>query len=369
MKLILERADVLGALSRVTGVVARNSNVPILSNVLLIAAENTLTIRATDLDMQAVTSCPADISDAGEITVDAGRLAEIVKSAANGSQISLELPDDDPRMLVKSGRSRFRLPVLAPDAFPKIPDDKWAATFEMPSEVLSDMLSRASVSVSQDASRPMLGGVYLHVVGSELVAVATSGFRMTRVSTGLPEKAAKTPGVILPMKTVSQVIRLLDGGVSVVVSASKEKVRFEVGGAVITSKVIDYPYVDYQRVIPADLPLVAQISKEPFASAIRRAAIAGDVDQHGSGVKLTLTTGLMSITGRNAESEASDEIEVDYDGREIVVGVTSGPLLDALAGLDGDTVSLNMVDEKTPVTLTSPTDPDALQLLVQRRVA
>lgn len=368
MKLILERADIVGALSRVTGVVARNSNIPILNNVLLTAAGDTLTIRATDLDMQAVTSCPADIAQAGEITVDAQRLREIVNAAAAGSQISLDMPDDDPRLLVKSGRSRFRLPVIDPTAFPKIPDDKWAATFDMPAEVLSDMLSRASVSVSQDISRPMLSGVYIHVVGAELVAVATSGFRMTRIVCGLPEKAGKLPGVILPMKTVGQVIRLLDGGVTVRVSASKEKTRFEVGGAVITSKVIDYEYVDYQRVIPADLPLTAQIAKEPFAAAIRRAAIAGDVDKHGSGVKLTLTTGLLSISGRNNESEASDEIEIEYDGREIVVGVTSAPLLDAINGLDGDTVSLNMADEKTPVTLTSATDPDALQLLVQRRV-
>lgn len=366
MKLILERADILGALSRVTGVVARNSNIPILNNILLSASGDTVTIRATDLDMQAVTSCAAEIQTGGEITVDAGRLGEIVRAAAAGSQILLEMPDDDPRLLVRSGRSRFRLPVIAPDAFPKIPDDDWTATFDIASEVLADMLSRAVISASSDASRPMLGGVYLHTVGGDLVAVATSGFRVTRISSPV---SVDIPGVILPVKTVTQVVRLLGEDVSATVSVSKEKVRFEVGGAVITSKVIDYEYVDYQRVIPASLPLVARIDKEPFIAAIRRAAIAGDVDKHGSGVKLTLTAGLMSITGRNHESEASDEIEVDYDGQEISVGVTSQPLLDALNGLDGDKVSLNMVDEKTPVTITSDTDEFALQMLVQRRVA
>lgn len=367
MKLLLERSDILGALSHVVGVVARNSNIPILNNVLLSANGNTLTIRATDLDMQAVTSCPAAISTPGEITVDAGRLREIVNAAAPGAQISLEIDDDDPRIVIKSGRSRFRLPVLPADQFPAIPDDKWEAEYEIAAEILSDMLARASVSVSQDVSRPMLSGVYLHVVGAELVAVGTSGFRLTRITSPTPVK--KSPGVIIPAKTSAQFIRLLDGVVDVQVSVSKNKIRLTTEGATIVSKVIDYEYVDYSRVIPSDLPHVARIGKDVFASAVKRAQIAGDVDQHGSGVKLTLSDGVMTVTGKNSETDALDEIEIEYSGPEIVIGATAAPLLDALSNLAGDVVSLNMLDGKTPVTITSESDADALQMLVQRRVA
>lgn len=370
MKILIERADLLAALSHVVGVVHRNSNIPILNNVLLSAENDTLTVRATDLDMQAVTSCPAEIQTKGVLTVDAQRLKEIASSAAPGSQLSFEMGDgDDPRLMIKSGRSRFRLPVLSPDQFPAIPDDDWDTTYEIEADVFSDMLARASVSVSQDVSRPMLSGVYLHIDGKNLVAVATSGFRLTRITTTAPKGSAKSPPVILPSKTLGQIIRMLDGHPMATVSVSKGKVRVSIPNASIVSKVIDYEYVDYRRVIPADLPNIARIGKTEFASAVRRAQIAGDVDKHGSGVKLTLVDGVMTVSGRNPEADAVDEIEVEYSGPEMVIGATSQPLLDALNGLGGDIVSLNMLDGKTPVTLTSETDEDALQMLVQRRIA
>lgn len=369
MQIIVERSDLLAALNRVAGIVRKNDNIPILNN-LLLEADDGLSITASDLDMTARTRCAADVEAKGALTVDAARLKEIVSSAAQGSQIVMEAGGDaDPRLMVKSGRSRFRIPVLPADGFPAGNEVVWASRFDMPAEVLADMLSRASFAAGSDAARPALTGVYLHVIDGSLVAAATSGFKIAKVSSFLPEGAADMEGVLLPPKLVGQVARLLADSDNVSVGAVKGRFSVTTDAVSLEGKVLDYDFVNYARAIPASSPVVARADKAALEASIRRAQIAGDTDQLGSGVKLVFTHGLLTVSGRNPESEAVDEIEVDYAGEPMTIGLNSGHALEALGRIDGEVVTLGMTDEKSPVVLTSEADEAALFLLVLRRVA
>ncbi len=369
MKFTIERSDALAALARVTGVVSRNSNVPILNNVLIETDGGTIKLRATDLDMEAVTSCPAAIETAGIVTVDATKLKEVVAASAAGSQISFELStDDDPRMVVKSGRSRFKLPVLAADMFPSIPDDSYGATFNIPAEVFGDALTRTVFAVGSDMAMPALHGVFLEIKGKDIVAVATNRYRVSRIIGTAPKGSEKMPAIILPTKYVAQIIKALGDTGDATVSVSKNKVRVVIGGWSLVGKTIDYDYVDYARLVPAEYDNIARVDKDTFAAACRRAAIAGDVDKNGTGIRLAFTSGTLTITGRNHDGEALDEIEIDYDGADFTVGTGVQYILDAIANVEGDTVSVGFGEKLPVVGLWSETDDASLQIVGKRLV-
>ena len=369
MKIIIERSDALAAISRVTGVVARNSNVAVLNNVLIDARDGKITWRATDLDMEASASCPAAIDAPGTITVDAQKLREVVASASPGAQISMELDtSDDPRLIVKSGRSRFKLPVLSADMFPAIPDDKWEATFVIAAEVLADALTRTVFAVGSAMNLMMSHGVFMEVKDKNLIAVATNGFRMSRVIGSAPKGSEKMPPVILPTRYVAQIIKALGDTGDATVSVSKNKVRVVTGGSSLIGKTIDYAYLNYSKMIPDQYENIARVGKEVFAAACRRAAIAGDVDKNGTGVRLAFSPNLLTITGRNSEGEALDEIEIDYEGAELSVGSGVQYILDAIANLEGDEISIGFGEKAPMVVLWSETDDASLQVMGKRLV-
>lgn len=364
MKLILERSDALSALTRVTGVVAARSNVDILKNVLIVADKNNVTFRATDLDMEATSECPAAISEAGSLTVDANKLREVVQASAQGSQISAELIDG--RLNIKSGRSRFKLPVLAADMFPAIPADDYAATFDIEAEVFADALTRTVFAAGTDMSKPALIGSYLTVDGKELLAVGCSGRRFATIRNTLPKGAAKMPSVIIPTKAVAQITRLLSDADRATVSVSANKVRVKTDASEIVAKVIDYPYLEYGRGIPSDVPHVAHVDRDAMIAAVRRALIAGETDSVGVGIRLTFTAGLLSLSGKNPIEEATDEIEIEYDGPEISFGLTAPYVLDAISNLEGETIHIGIGEDLPVSVFTSPTDAVAMNTAVKR---
>lgn len=369
MKFTLERSDALTAINRVVGIVARNSNVPILNNVLIETDGGNIRIRATDLDMEAVTACPAAVETQGVVTVHAGKLREVISAAAPGSQISFELDgEDDPRMVVKSGRSRFKLPVLGADMFPSIPDDTWETTFSIPAEVFADALTRTVFAVGSDMAMPALHGVFLEIRGTDIAAVATNRYRVSRIIGTAPKGSEKMPSVILPTKFVNQVVKALGETGDATVSVSKNKVRVVVNGTTLTGKTVDYDYVDYARLIPAEYDNIARVDKDTFAAACRRAAIAGDVDKNGTGIRLAFTSGTLTITGRNHDGEAMDEIEADYDGPDFAVGSGVQYILDAIANVDGETVSVGFGEKLPVVGIWSETDDASLQIVGKRLV-
>jgi DNA polymerase-3 subunit beta len=367
MKFTLERSDALAAINRVVGIVSRNTNVQVLNNILIETDGGSVRIRATDLDMEAVTTAPAAISEPGRTTVNAAKFREIANSASPGSQISYTLTtDDDPRLVVKSGRSVFKLPVLDADIFPSIPDDTWSSTFEIEAAILSDMLTRTVFAAGTEMSMPALLGVYLTISDDDLLAVGCSGRRFATVRTSIPDGAADMPSVIIPTKSVAQIVRLLGEIGTASISVSTNKWRVEANGTTITGKVIDYPYLEYQRGLPTEIPHVARAGRDALIGCVRRALIAGESDSVGVGVRLAFTAGLLTVTGKNTDEEARDEIEIDYDGPDVVVGLTATYILDAAANLAGDVVNIGLTDKV--VVFASPSDESAVNSCAKRIV-
>src|SRR6185312_11491280 len=271
MKVTLERNQLLKSLGHVHRVVERRNTYPILANVWLKAADGTLDLRATDLDIEVTESVPAMVGTAGTTTVPAHTLYEIVRKLADGAEVKLETEGGE-QMLLTSGRSRFHLACLSPDSFPDLKSGAFSHQFTMPASALRELIERTQFAISNEETRYYLNGIYLHTLevngAPVLRAVATDGHRMARAEVEAPAGAKGMAGIIIPKKTVGEVQKLLEGAEGEVeVEASDTKIRFTLGGVVLLSKLIEGTFPDYDRVTPKNNDKALNVDRAAFATA------------------------------------------------------------------------------------------------------
>jgi DNA polymerase-3 subunit beta len=359
MKLTIERAALLKALGHVQSVVERRNTIPILSNVLLSASQGQVAFSATDLDMEITDSTPAQVESAGQITAPAHTLYEIVRKLPEGADVSLSYTGDDPRLQVAAGRSRFNLPVLPAGDFPVMSSEGLASSVSIDTNDLIRLIDKTRFAISTEETRYYLNGLYLHAVVEEgqakLRAVATDGRRLALAEMPAPEGFIGTPGVIIPRKTVGEARRLLDdGGESVMMGVSAQKVRVGVGATHMTSKVIDGSFPPYERVIPRDNKRTMTLDNALFAAAVDRVATIST--EQSRAVKLAIESGRMTLTVRNMDAgQAVEELEVDYDGEPFEIGFNARYILDVTSQIGGDIAEFRFAEHAGGATVLDPT--------------
>ncbi|MFZ4761314.1 MAG: DNA polymerase III subunit beta [Alphaproteobacteria bacterium] len=372
MKLRVDRAALLKALSHIQSVVERRNTIPILSNVLLDATDGQLKLSATDMDVEIVGSINADIEESGATTAPAHMLYDIIRKLPDDRPVELEKQASSPQLQVKSGRSNFKIGALPVEDFPQLSAGELPTSFTLPTLTLKQIFDRVKFAVSTEETRYYLNGIYLHVPtlssGAVLRAVATDGHRLARVDVALPEGAANMPGVIIPRKTIAEVRKLMDeGDEQVTVSLSGNKVRFSIGAVVLTSKLIDGTFPDYERVIPTGNNRVMEVDSKIFASVVDRVSTIST--EKTRAVKLALHEGGITVSAHSAEAgSAVEEIEASYTDAPMEIGFNSRYLLDIAAQLDGGGCRFSMSDSGSPTVIGAANDESALYVLMPMRV-
>jgi DNA polymerase-3 subunit beta len=372
MKITLERAALLKALAHVHRVVERRNTIPILSNVLIEAKGDGVTLKATDLDIEITERLSADVDQAGATTAPAHTLYDIVRKIPDGAQVSLEMTGETSQMLLRSGRSRFNLQCLPQADFPDLSADELSHGFQLAAADLKRLIEKTQFAISTEETRYYLNGIYLHSIDVEgramLRAVATDGHRLARVEIPAPHGASGMPGVIVPRKAVSEVLKLVeDAGEEVKVELSTAKARFHFGQVVLTTKLIDGTFPDYQRVIPQGNDKRLTLEKKTFQEAVDRVSTISS--ERGRAVKLALGEGRLVLTVNNPESgSATEELEVDYDASPIEIGFNARYLLDIAQQLDSDTALFKLADSGSPTLVQDRDGAAALYVLMPMRV-
>ena len=372
MKATIERATLLKCLSHVQSVVERRNTIPILSNVLIeAAADGTLRVMATDLDLQVVESLGAvSVETAGAITVSAHLLFDIARKLPDGSQVSLETADN--RMVVKAGRSRFSLPTLPRDDFPMIVEGDLPTSFELPASALAQLIDRTRFAISTEETRYYLNGIFLHVSDDELKAAATDGHRLARYTLKRPDGAEGMPDVIVPRKCVAELRKLLEEAqdANVLIDLSASKVRFTLGGengVVLTSKLIDGTFPDYTRVIPTGNDKLLRLDPKSFYDGVDR--VATIATEKTRAVKMTLDTDKVTLSVTSPDNgTAAEEVPADYSSEGFEIGFNANYLKDILGQIDGDTVELHLADAGAPTLIRQDEKSPALYVLMPMRV-
>ncbi|WP_374387850.1 DNA polymerase III subunit beta [Sandaracinobacter sp.] len=369
MKLVVERAALLKALGHVQSVVERRNTIPILSNVLLSADGQSVRLMATDLDLQIVEEVPATVETAGATTVSAHTLFDIVRKLPDGAQVTLDAAAS--KMAVTAGRARFSLQTLPREDFPVIGESDLPVSFSLPAETLVTLIDKTRFAISTEETRYYLNGIFVHAPatpGGTLRAVATDGHRLARVEIPLPEGASGMPDIIIPRKCVAEVRKLLDErGGDVGISLSQSKIRFSIGQAVLTSKLIDGTFPDYSRVIPTANDKLLKIDPATLREGVDRVtAIASEKTR---AVKLSLDRDRVTLSVTSPENgTASEDVPADYSAAGFDVGFNSRYLIDILDQVEGDLVEVHMADAAAPTLIREAEDSEALYVLMPMRV-
>ena len=370
MKATIERATLLRSLGHVQSVVERRNTIPILSNVLIEATEGGgLRLMATDLDLQINETIEASVTQAGATTVSAHTLFDIARKLPEGSQV--ELNASEGKMQVNAGRARFNLATLPRDDFPVIAEGDLPTRFELPASTLKQIIDKTRFAISTEETRYYLNGIFLHVSDEAqpvLKAAATDGHRLARVTVARPAGAEGMPDVIIPRKCVAELRKLLDEvDGTVQLSLSETKIRFGLGTAILTSKLIDGTFPDYSRVIPTANDKLLRIDPRSFEEGVDR--VATIASEKTRAVKLSLDRDRVTLSVTSPENgTAAEEVPGNYSAEGMEIGFIARYLLDILGQIEGDTVEMHLADAAAPTLLRENDKAQALYVLMPMRV-
>ena len=372
MKITIERAALLKALSHVQSVVERRGTIPILSNVKLEAIDNKLHLTATDMDIAVVERAPAQVAVQGAATVQAGTFYDIARKLPEGSQVEISLNPDSNKLIIRSGSSRFSLATLPVEDFPVMTEGDMPYSFSITASECNALIDKTRFAVSTEETRYYLNGIYLHAAESNgigvLRSVATDGHRLARIEVALPSGAAGMPGVIIPRKTIGEIKKLTEDGVThVEIALSESKIRFTCGSAVLVSKLIDGTFPDYERVIPSGNDKLMEVDTKKFIGTVDRVAVIAS--EKTRGIRMAVSQGKLTLSADSPEhGTAIEEVEATYAAEPIEIGFNSRYLLDMMAQVEGDIAQFVLADSTSPALVRDTADVSALYVIMPMRV-
>lgn len=348
-----KRDALLNPLQAVSGIVERRHTLPVLSNVLLEKQGERLTLVATDIEIQ-ITTQSENVGGEGDgaITVAAKKLLDILRSLPDS--IDINLVQEEKRLLLKAGRSRFNLQTLPAEDFPRMAiSEEEGKTFSVTQKQFRYLISKTQFAMATQDVRYYLNGLMLLVNGQELCCVATDGHRLAFNSMEI-ETELERQEMILPRKTVLELNRLLsDNEEPVHISTSSNQIRFSFANTVLVSKLIEGKFPDFERVIPRQLVNHMTAERQALHTAMSRAAIL--TNDKFRGVRVILADNVLKVIAANTEQEeAQEEIEVEYSGAPLDIGFNVTYLLDVFNNLSGDKVQWSFNDANSSSLITVP---------------
>jgi DNA polymerase-3 subunit beta len=362
-----KRDELLGPLSSVSGIIERRHTLPILSNVLIDRVDHGLSFLATDIEIQITARSALEQSgDAHALTVGARKLVDILRALPESAEVTLQ--QQDKRLLVKAGKSRFTLQTLPAEDFPRLAKPVGeAARFSVPQKALRRLLGLVQYAMAQQDIRYYLNGLLMLVEEKQLRLVATDGHRLAYASMALDAQLPRQE-VIVPRKTVIELSKLLgDVDDEVKVDISSTQAAFNFGSVELVSKLVDGKFPDYTRVIPTQHKNMLEVDREVLRQALLRAAILSN--EKFRGVRWVLTQGSLRIVSSNAEQEeAHEEIEVTYTGEPIDIGFNVNYLLDVLNNVSGPKVECAFGDSSSSALLTFASEPEFKYVVMPMRI-
>ena len=366
MKLDISREELLPALQSVIGVVERRQTMPILSNLLIRTDGGNLVLAGTDLELELITRCPANITATGSATAPARKFFDIVRGLPDTASLTIELKEQ--RLIIRSGRSRFVLSTLPAAEFPLLDSIDESSSVQVPRNVLRTLLDRTQFAMAHQDVRYYLNGLLLVARRDGLRAVATDGHRLAMSEVAQQSDMAEEMEVIVPRKAVTELARLLgDDDSAVTLRFSENHLQVTVGETRFTTKLIDGRFPDYNKVIPRDCDKVLTGDRETVRQALTRTAILSN--EKFRGVRLNLESARLKMQAQNPDhEEAEEELEVDYQGEPLEIGFNVNYLLDALGALEGEQFVMEVKNADSSGLIREPDSEDHIYVVMPMRL-
>ncbi len=338
MKFVVSQESLQNELQFLQGIAEKKKTIPILSNILLRAENNFLTLAATDLEVSLTGGCDSEVEQEGGITVSAKKLFEVVRSLSN-EKISFSLKEGS-WLEITSGNSFFRLVGLAPDDFPEVPQNDFSDAKSIDHDAFKRLIGQTIFAVTQEDARYALNGALLEMDPKVIRMVATDAHRLAMVEEAL-ESGADVRAIV-PKKTLTE-LRNLGNGEEMLFAQDEHHLFFKIGHRVLATRVIEGQFPSYEKVIPADNPLEISFEKESMAGAIRRVSLLAS--ERSRAVRFKFDAGEATVSSSNPElGEAVESVSIQYEGDEIEVSFNAQYILDFLSAVSGEEVIFRLKD-------------------------
>ena len=345
MELTVRRGDFLNELTLMQGVVERKNTIPILSNILLKAADGHLSFTSTDLDLTLLSQAEAKISRPGSVTVPARKLFDLIRNLPE-ADVALKLMDNH-YLGVTCQRSSFRLVAQPAEDFPTVPKVEAKKGVSFPLDLWKRLTRKVLYAVSAEETRFQLMGALLKDKGKEFELVATDGHRLALIDFPKEDAKATLPNVLIPKKALSEILKM-DGGsdARVEIRHSENHLLFTVGSRQLVARLLDVNFPDYEKILSKNNDRVAKAPTAATQAAIRRVALFSS--ERSRGVKLTFEKNSLTVASASQElGEGTETLDVSFDGEPLSIGLNAQYVLDFLEEAETESVRLELKDENT----------------------
>jgi DNA polymerase III subunit beta len=351
MEITVSKFELLRELTATQGVVERKTTIPILSNYLLEAVGEKLSLTATDLDLSLRTSCNAKVKKDGACTIPARKLYDYVKLLPD-ADITIRLLENH-WVSIRCGRSNTKMVGMARSNFPGLPVFPSAGVIKIPAAVLRSMIAKTGFAIASEESRYTLNGALMVLKPESITMVATDGHRLAHVERS-GEKFEGVSGemkTLIPKKAMDELKSLLDSGIekdveTIDFAKDESTLFFRVGPRLLTSRQLTGQFPNYEAVLPKDISKSIALHGEELGAAIAR--VAQFADERSRAVRLRLEKGELKISASSTETgESEDSIEVAYDGEPMAIGFNAQYLMDFIRATGSCEVKLELKDAQS----------------------
>lgn len=364
MKLTITRQNLQRGLAAVSASIPGKTTLPVLSNVLLESAEDSVWISGTDLDVSIRVRVPAEVAQGGAITAPGRKLLELTRELP---EQPVELLGRGHQLEIACGNSRFKLNGLPSEEFPNLPAMDFDEGWSVSEASLRQLIRGTAFAVSNEESRPILNGVYWEL-GDRMTMVATNGHRLAKLEVDATETAGVSGAFIVPPAALAHVERLFDGDGGIVVGKGGNHLGFRSANQEVYTRLIEGSYPNYEQVIPKDNDKIAQVDKGALEATVRRMAVLASDQTHR--IQMSFESDRVHLDVMTPDlGEAHDELELEYQGETLRIGFNANYLIEVLRNMpDGDVRLAFRTAERAATIVPAESELDYLCLVMPLRL-
>ncbi len=341
MKIRLNRVEFLNELVPMQGIVERRTTIPVLSHILLRAADDRLHVAATDLEVSLTSWCDAEAEEEGAIAIQAKKLSEIIRASA-GDDVQLRI-EQEGVLTILVGKSVFKIRGLPAEEFPTLPNIEDEKPVRIPFQTFRNMVTKIFFAISSEESRFQLSGALMQLMDSGIVLVATDGHRLALVESGI-QGMEESEAVLVPRKALHELQRF--EGEDLNFRRSDHHLSFTIGSRQLICRILEGTFPDYERVISKDNDQVVVSNRQDLAAVVHRISLlTGD---RARAIRMELEPGQLVFSAANPDlGEAREEVPCDYQGDGLSIGLNPDYLVNFLSVTDTERVRLELKDDNS----------------------
>lgn len=354
MKFTFDRDAMINEIAIAQEIISTKSALSILSNVLFIAQDNSLTIKATDIKVNFETKIPVDVQEEGSTTVFCDKFMGILSSLPSG-EIEFDLDKKKENRILaiirhSTKKIKFQLKCRSQDKFPEFASAENVPFFEIPSKEFKEMISQTCFAVSEDETRYFMNGVYFEKKGDDLVLVATDGRRLAYTSKTILQGISDFPSAIVHPKVLKIIAHHASDEGSVSVAIVDKMIFLKFANYEFSSSLLEGQFPNYQRVIPEKQTSSFKVNKADLVDALKRTTLM--VDKKVGRIFMKAAPGVLTITCQESYlGDTNEEIPCEYNGDEITIAMNYLYVEEPLKEINTEKITFEFTESMKAVTL------------------